>query len=448
MERLEKVGVITHHFFLRSQPKKVMKATVLLVALAIIAPSLRADAVLDWNAIAMQTILDGGRPGPTAIIDSAVVHATIHDAVQAYDKSYEAYVTELTAASGSPAAAVAKAARDVLANRFPAQAAAIDTAYVNYLAANGIAANDAGIEIGAAAAAGMIAARANDGAFPATQPVFIGSSEPGMWRPTPSLLPGAPPSFAPMAVVWLADTKPFVALSGDQFAATAPYSLRNGLYTREYNEVKALGSLNSTTRTPEQTDLAYFYADNFVTLAHRMIRGIAENEIDSSADRARMLALVWLTAADGLISAWTSKLQYPTWRPITGIREGDSDGNRHTVGDPNWQPLINTPNYPDQCSGANTLMGGVTEMLKQFFGTDNVTFKVTSNHPNATVKERTYTRFSDVSLDVVEVRIYQGIHFRTADLDGRRCGRSVARYVFANALLPLSGEASEVATQD
>jgi hypothetical protein len=425
-----------------------MKITILLFALAMIAPSLRADAILDWNAIASQTILGGGRPGPTAIIDLAVVHATIHDAVQAYDKSFQPYATDATATTGSPAAAVAKAAHDVLVNRFPAQTASIRTAYTNYLTANGIAADDEGVEIGAAVAAGMIAARANDGAFPATPPVFTGSNEAGMWRPTPSLLPGPPPSFAPMAAVWIADTRPFVVLSGDQFTAPAPYSLKNGLYTIEYNETKTLGSLNSTARTAEQTELSYFYADNFIAIVNRMLRDVAETQVDNSADRARMFALAWLAAADGLINAWTSKLQYPTWRPITAIREGDADGNPRTIGDSTWQPLINTPNYPDQCSGANTLVGSVTEILKGFFGTDQVTFKVTSNHPNATVKERIYTRFSDMSLDVVDVRVYQGIHFRSADLDGRRCGRGVARYVFANALLPLNGEATEIEAED
>ena len=418
--------------------KKNLLRGILIFALL---PLARADAVLDWNAIAAQTILAGGRPGPTAILDFAVVHATIHDAVQAYDESFESYASEISGATGSPAAAVAKATRDVLVNRFPTQTAAVDLAYGAYLTANSIAVDDPGIAVGQAVAAAMIALRADDGSFPVPAPIFNGSTEIGMWRPTPSLLPGNPPSFSSMAAVWLQDTTPFALLSGDQFLAPAPYKTTSGLYTREYNETKALGSLNSTARTPAQTQLAYFYADNFVALTHRMLRGLAENELDNSGDRARMLALTWLTAADGLIAAWTSKLEYPTWRPITAIREGDADGNKHTVGDSNWQPLINTPNYPDQASGANTLMGGVTQMLKQFFGTDKITFNVTSAHPNANPTVRTYERFSDLSLDIVDVRIYQGIHFRSADLDGRRLGRSVAKWVFENALQPLDGSA-------
>jgi hypothetical protein len=429
----------------QSQPATIftpMKKSVLGIIFALVlAPCSRADAVLDWSAIAAQTILAGGRPGPTAILDFAVVHATIHDAAQAYDQSFESYASEISGATGSPAAAIAKATRDVLVNRFPTQTAAVDAAYAAYLVANGIAANDPGVDVGQAVAAAMIALRLNDGAFPVPAPIFSGSTAIGMWRPTPSLLPGGPPSLSSMAVVWLQDTTPFSLLSGDQFLAHAPYKTTSGLYTKEYNETKALGSLNSTVRTAEQTQLAYFYADNFVALVHRMLRGLAENELDNSPDRARMLALTWITAADGLIAAWTSKLQYPTWRPITAIREGDADGNKHTVGDPNWQPLINTPNYPDHASGANTLLGGVTQMLKMFFGTDKVTFNVSSAHPNANPSVRTYERFSDMSLDVVDVRIYQGIHFRSADLDGRRLGRTVAKWVFENTLQPLHGSA-------
>ena len=126
----------------------------ILFALAL-APPARADAVLDWNAIAAQTILAGGRPGPSAILDFAVVHATIHDAAQAYDQSFKTYASEIFGATGSPAAAIAKAARDVLVNRFPTQTAAVDAAYGTYLTANSIAANDPGVEVGEATGGGI-----------------------------------------------------------------------------------------------------------------------------------------------------------------------------------------------------------------------------------------------------------------------------------------------------
>src|SRR5262245_23700036 len=197
---------------------KLTKLAVLIAG----AISANADAVLACNGIAAQTIFAAGRPGPSVVIDLAIVSATVHDAVQAYDKTFEPYATEILDASGSPDAAVAKATRDILVNRFPAQATAVNTAYTNYLAANGLAADDPGVSVGAAAAAGMIALRTGDGAFPNPSPIFNGANIVGMWRPTPSLLPGAPPSFASMAVPWMADVTPFVVLSGDQFVAPAP----------------------------------------------------------------------------------------------------------------------------------------------------------------------------------------------------------------------------------
>src|SRR6476619_2225056 len=161
-----------------------MKHNLIPITLAVLlagAISARAEAVLDWNAIAAQTIFAGGRPGPSAVLDLAVVQAAVHDAVQAYDKRFEPYATEIGGASGSPDAAVAKATRDILVNRFPAQAGSVNTAYTNYLAANGLAGDDPGVSVGAAAAAGMIALRTGDGAFPNPPPVFNGADVIGMW---------------------------------------------------------------------------------------------------------------------------------------------------------------------------------------------------------------------------------------------------------------------------
>jgi hypothetical protein len=399
------------------------------------ASTARADAVLDWNLIAANSIAAANRVGPTGALDFAVVQAAVHDAIQAYDKQFEPYATEINDASGSPDAAVAKATRDVLVNRFssPAQVAIVDLAYATYLAAHGLAANDPGVDVGAAAAAGMIALRADDGAYPNPAPIFNGSTDIGMWRPTL-------PSFASMAVPWFGDVTPFVVLTGDQFAAPPPPRVGSGLYRKEYEEVKALGALVGSSRTPEQTQIAYFYADNFPLQVNRIVRNVSETYLTSSGDRARLFALVWLGATDALINTWAGKLEHPTWRPITAINEGDSDGDPKTIGDVNWRPLINTPNYPDHSSGANALVSSAMKMFSLYFGTDDVTFTVTSNNPNANPNSRIYASFTDAALDVVEARILQGIHTRTADLNGRHLGVTVARWVFKHALKPVKGD--------
>ena len=418
----------------------ILPGLALLAAAALNTLSSRADAVLFWNEVTAQSIFAAGRPVPGLVLDFAVVQAAVHDAVQAYDKTFEPYATEIFDASGSPAAAVAKATRDVLVHRLPSRAAAVDATYANYLVAEGLDADDPGVAVGAAAAAGMIAVRAGDGSFPAVPPVFNGASVIGMWRPTPSFLAGPPMGLSSMALPWMADVTPFVVLSADQFLSGPPARLNTGLYAREYNEVKSLGALVNSTRTPEQTQLAYFWAANFFLQINDVLRSLSQTHLDTSADRARLFALVWLSSSDALISTWNSKLEFPTWRPVTAIREGDLDGNPKTMGDPNWQPLINTPNYPEHCSGANCLVGGSMQMLALFFGTDQITFTVSTTNPNASPNTRTYHRFSDAAEDVVEARILQGIHYRRADREGRELGRNVANWTFEHALTPLQGE--------
>ena len=210
-----------------------------------------------------------------------------------------------------------------------------------------------------------------------------------------------------MAVPWLAEVVPFTMRSPSQFRAAPQPPLTSLQYTLAYYEVKALGSLTSTARTPAQTDLGYFYADNFILIWNRAVSAIAAQHVHKLGDAARLCALVYLAEADAGITAWDSKRHYNFWRPLTAIREGDNDTNPLTVGDPNWKPLINTPNYPDYTSGANNITGSATEMLSLFFHRDQMKFTVTSNYPLAVQKTRTYSRFSDAAHDVVNVRIYR-----------------------------------------
>jgi hypothetical protein len=367
----------------------------------------------------------------------AMVHTAVYDAVEAIDKRFKPYHVQIPGASGNPAAAAAKAAHDVLVNRFPAQAASLDTTYHAYLSNNGLAENDPGVAVGAAAAGGIIALRANDGSFPNPDVPFNGGTNPGDWRPTISYNPGPPPSLASMAAPWLGAVKPFTLVSSTQFRAQPPPALTSGRYTRAYKEVKAFGSFSSTDRSPEQTDLAYFFSDNFLVFLNRGLRDIDTTYVHNIGDSARLLALAELAIADAVITAWENKKHYNFWRPVTAIQEGDSDGNPKTIGDLNWKPLINTPPYPDYTSGANNVTGAFTRTVSLFFGTDHLTFSLSSAAPLAIQKTRTYSRLSDLARDVVDVRIYQGIHFRFADLAARRQGRLVAKWAFKHFLRPV-----------
>ena len=320
---------------------------------------------------------------------------------------------------------------------FPAQAASLDTAYRDYLTKKGLAENDPGVAVGQKAAAGIIAWRVNDGRTPNPPPAaFNGDTAPGMWRPTTSYQSGPPPSGASMATPWLGAVPCFTLKSGDQFRAKPPPALTSEQYTKDYNEVKALGALSNSTRTEQQTALAHFYAGNNFVLWQRTLRDMAAKHVEKIDDSARLLALGTLAMADAVITAWDSKKHYVLWRPVTAIQEGENDGNPGTAGDPTWQPLLNTPPYPEYTSGANNVNAALTRTLALFFGKDEVTFTVMSLAPQAAEKTRTYSRFSEMASDMVDVRIYHGIHFRFADEAARDQGTQVAEWVFSHVGAP------------
>jgi hypothetical protein len=411
-----------------------------------------ADAVTDWNEITM-TAVATGRPGPVGSLDTALVQIAVHDAVQALEKRFEPYHMEIRGAKGSRSAAVAAAAHDVLVGMYPAQAATLDATYHNYLANNGLT-GDPGLTVGQKVAAGILPLRRL--APEPLPPPFIGSTEVGVWRPTDSLqgTPPAPPPFSPMFAPWMSASDPFTLTGPSRFRPEPPPALTSERYRRDYDEVKAMGALLDSKRTPEQTDLAYFYTDNIFAQWNRALRAISAKHINRIGDNARLFALANIATADAVIACWDSKKHFALWRPVTAIREGDNDTNAKTAGDPAWQPLVNTPNYPDYTSGANAVTAAMTRTLSQFFGRDRMTFEVTSLAPNVKQKARRYERFSDAARDVVDARVYLGIHFRFADEVARTQGTRVAEWTFKHFLMPLArkhdrhDERFEYATQE
>ena len=397
------------------------------------APAGAADVVTDWSAITISTI-GAGAPvaGPGRLIEYAMVHIAIHDAVQAIQQRFETYSPGITPTTGSVIAAAAKAARDVLVNRFPAQTTTLDAAYSNYLAAHQVAANDPGIAAGAQAAAAIIQGRVGDGTYPVPAPIFMGGTAPGQWRPTVFDAAGAP---VPMGVAWMATAKPFAVMHSNQFFAAKPPRITSRHYTRDYNEVKALGRDVGSTRTPEQTAIATFHSGNTVVLWNQTLRALADRYVTNVGDSARLFALVNVAMADAAMTAWQQKIQYNFWRPDTAIQLGDSDGNRATVGDPTWRPLFPNPNYPDYTSGANSLSGAATEVLRLFFRTDRVDFSMVGP-----TSSRFFTRFSDAANEVIEARMYMGIHFRFADTGARSSAMRVGRWVYRYYLRLLDGD--------
>jgi hypothetical protein len=409
----------------------ILVALVVCALLGSMTPA-QADVITDWNARTM--ICVGGLPptippnrgGPTGSLDIALVQAAVHDAVQAIEGRFEAYHYRNPAmlGAGSPEAAAAVASYRTLVALYgaddPCLNGVVDPA-TTYAGDGGV---QAGIE---AAAALRLLYRP---AFVVPTDPFVGGTNPGEWRLTPGVTQGAN--------TYLPFTQPFVLLRPSQFRPEPPAPLTSVAYLRDYDEVKELGSVGSTSRTTDQTDMARFWG-NFGGQWFEALRAITNAHVPDIGDKARVFALVSLTTADTTISVFETKYHYNFWRPITAIREGDNDGNQRTVGDSEWTPFLLTPAYPDHSSGANNFTGGFTTILQLFFGTDEFEFSVSSGAAGLLTNPRRYTRFSDAAQEVVDVRVLQGIHFRFADEAGRRQGSRIAHWTFQRFLRPLPG---------
>jgi hypothetical protein len=358
----------------------------------------------------------------------------IYDAVNSIDRHHEPYFSLVPGATGSPSAAAAKAGHDVLLGLFPGQEGTLDTEYANFMAASGLDLADPGVAVGAQAAANILALRVSDGRFPPNPPPFLGSTAIGQWRPTPSLLGGPPPNMAPGLTPWVATVKPFTMEGDSQFRVDPPPHLTSDLYADDYNETKTVGSYNSTIRTPEQTEIGYFWADSGPVLWQNALRYISQRYVKDIGESARMFALAETAMADAQIACWDSKYFYNFWRPITAIRLGDQDGDPATVVDPTWQPLIDTPNFPEYPSGHADISAAVSHILQLFFGTDKLSFQMTTTNALAPQKTRSFTHFSQAEQEVIDARVYVGIHYRNSDTTAAAQGRRVADWVFKHYL--------------
>jgi hypothetical protein len=229
---------------------------------------------------------------------------------------------------------------------------------------------------------------------------------------------------------WVAKVDPFVLDEPSQFRSQGPRHLSSGAYANEYDEVKALGAAENSSRNPEQEAIAQFYTNNVspVELFNRTFRSISASEGLTVVDEARLFGMLNLATADTLINCFSDKEHFSFWRPITAIHEGDNDGNRFTVGDPTWAPLQATPPYSDHASGYNCATGAMMYTGKAFFGTNDMSFDVVRpNVPTVPNASRHYEQFTAVIDDTIDARVYQGLHFRSADVQGARIGRDVAR---------------------
>jgi hypothetical protein len=395
-----------------------------------------ANAVTDWGAIANDfAFIHAARPAPPIIIELAYVHLAVYDAVNAIDERYSVFAMKPSTSprGASPEAATAAAAYTVLKWLYPAQQALLDATYANYLMAipSGPA-KGRGIAVGTEVATAFVALRAGDGRNANVPYVF--RYGPGEYQVTP----GAPPPPVSPLTPWIAEMKTLAIQSASQFRADGPPHLTSSQWAEDFNEVKAYGARTGSLRTAEQTEIGQFYAEHPPNQFHRNVRGIAVTYNLSVPDTARFYAQVYVTTADALIAVWNSKYFFNFWRPVTAIRAADLDDNPDTEADPGWLPLVTTPAHPEYPAAHGAVSGGLAFALEQFFGTHRVEVTLTSTSvPSVALAQHHFTSTRNMVKEIIDARVYGGMHYRTSGVHGTVIARKVAHYVAKHYFQPV-----------
>jgi hypothetical protein len=410
-----------------------MRAAVVALALLTTATAARADVVLFWNELTVKTLIGQGQSPFGQARVAAIVQLAVFEAVNAITGDYEPYVGIVAPAGASAEAAAATAAYRVLKTYFPA-APEIDQAYIDSLAA--IPAGSAkanGVLTGEAAAAALISNRQNDHSSPpAVSP--IGLPAPGVWQLT--LPPGCAATATGGAFYQWKDVTPFGVPDVAAFRPALPPALTSSEFTKDYNEVKRVGSVNSSARPQDRSDVARFYQASSPTLAFNMAaRQVADAQHRSMSENARALALLNMATNDSLVASFSAKYHYNFWRPENAIRFLDDYGNSKTEPDPTYVPYISTPCFPSYPSNHASGSNGAAEILRRLYGEGGHSIMLVNPYNPAVANlQFPYTTFNQICDDVDDARVYGGIHFRFDQVAGSRLGREIGTYVYKHNL--------------
>jgi hypothetical protein len=387
-------------------------------------PAADPAVIADWNATAVATIVtDAGKASIEAFIWYGFTQAAVYNAVVGITRRYELYQWDRRGPSrASPQAAAAAAAHRLLRHYFPASQARLDGAYAASLAPipDGPA-KQQGISYGQQAADRIIALRVDDGRNDETVVFALPvPAPPGRWRPTP-------PGNAGFFGAWLSQLKPLMRESPSQFRPAAPVALTSAKYAEEFDEVKRLGAKTGSERTQAQTDTALFVASVSIVPYQEALRELVTRRRLDISDSARLFAAVDMSIADTAIAVWDSKFHFGLWRPITAIRLADDDGNPSTVADTAWESLVVNPPYPDYVSGATGVAGALTGALTRVLDSTLGRIDLNITSPvNGLPMKRYYEFAADLNRDVIDARVWGGVHFRAADEVGNAMGKQVA----------------------
>lgn len=394
--------------------------------------------VIDWNQQTHQVIkaADGYANPMAASRVLAMVHLAMHDAVNAAQPRYRAYAYQPKTPAGKTqadaAVAAAVAAHEVLAALFPKQKEMLRATLDATLHDAGIgAAIGEGKKLGAAAAAAMLARRANDGSQ--ADEAYKPGTRPGEYQ----FVPGFDFLAAPH---WRAVT-PFTMRAPDQFRVAAPPALESTAYVVDLNEVKATGSKAANAkRSAEQTQYAAYWYEFSDSGWNRIARNVARNKPQDLWQRARTFALLNTVMADAYIAGWDSKMHYNLWRPVTAIQQAASDGNPATHADVNWEPMLPTPPVQDHPSTHSALGAAAAVVLAHAFGSDRVAFTMASPSALPDAPTRTFASFSAAARENADSRVRAGLHFRFATAAGLQLGEQIGQQAARELLGPVGAD--------
>jgi hypothetical protein len=392
----------------------------------------KADVVLDWNMISVNTAIANGQNPFAQARSAAIVQLAVFESVNAITGEYHPYLGTIVAPPGASAdAAAIEAAYRVLNTYFPGSAWTLDADRANSLVSipDGQAKID-GIATGEAAALAMIALRTNDGSSP-PQFKIPEPPVPGKWQATPSC-PVVNGIAVGIAFQWK-NVIPFGISSASDFLLEPPPALTSHEYAKAYNEVMTVGGINSTERPPDRANVALFYAASSPTLVfNQVLQQVAQEHGRSLSENARALALMNMAMNDSLVASFLNKYHYNLWRPETAIRAGDTDGNPKTDPDPSFVPFVPTPCFPSYPSNHGSAANGAALILSRLYG--EVGHFITLSNPAVPNIVLQYTTFKQITDDISDARVYGGIHFRTDQVAGARLGKAIGKAVYRNNL--------------
>src|SRR3984893_1713286 len=389
------------------------------------------NSVIEWNRTLLVIVRTPGAQSPTlhSTRSFAILHATVYDAINNIDGTFSPYLVRLPDVSrhASQPAAADQAAHEVLVALYPAFQSTLDAELQQDLAQIPDGQNKAdGIAVGQNVAAQILSSRSNDGSG-VTPPPFIPGNQPGGYQLTP-------PNFAAADFTQWPQVTPFGLARADEFRPGPPPELTSDEYTSVFDEVKSLGFIHSTTRTPEQTLIGTFWNGNIQDFWNEIAQTAALGHHLGLARSARLFALLNISLAHTTIAFFEAKYTYQFWRPVTAIERAGDDGNPNTEPDPNWVPLsVKTAPDPSYPGAHSAISFAGAEVLRFYFG-QRFTFDVTSESLAGVTRH--FTSFSAAAQEAGLSRIYAGQHFRSDHIAGKGLGRQVAESVDETILLP------------